>query len=162
MLFRSRPEPPSLAAEKVFLDGLFEEQPDDRRRHERENDAEREMAPFRVPPQHPERHFPNPHAVKTQHGEDRSDLDADREGVRGVARVDPEQALCDEQVAGRADRQILGDSLDDPEDEGLEIIHPSEAEPRSDRAFPGFLGADPDGVFDRKDENLAEIGRAHV
>ena len=87
--------------------------------------------------------------------QDRPDLDADRKGVRRIARVDPEQPLSDEQMPGRADWQILGESLDKSEDEGLEIVHPAETEPILDRALSGFLGADADRVFDRKDEDFS-------
>ena len=48
------------------------------------------MASFRITTEHPERHFPHAQAVEPKNGQDRPDLDADRKGVRRIARVDPE------------------------------------------------------------------------
>ena len=61
--------------------------------------------------------------VEDEHGEDGAELDGDGVGVGGVLGgvgvADAEDALGDEQVAGRADRQVLGDALDDAEHDRL-------------------------------------------
>ena len=66
--------------------------------------------------------------IEPQHGEDRAALDADGEGVRrGLGLVslgaDAHQVLGDEQVAGRADRQVFGDAFDHAEEKCLPRFH---------------------------------------
>jgi len=66
--------------------------------------------------------------IKPEHGENRPALDADRESIRRLffrrrKRADSHQPLGDNEMAGRADRQELGDAFDQTEQERLPSVH---------------------------------------
>jgi hypothetical protein len=62
-------------------------------------------------------------AVEAEHSQDRAGLDRDLVGLDRVFSVavltDVQRARQDEQVPGRADREELGESLDQPEEDRL-------------------------------------------
>src|SRR5262249_17486227 len=75
---------------------------------------------------------PQPNKIDRQQGEDRTELDKDREGIPELfARRDWAEELVDqEQVPGRRDRQELGQALDHAENDGLQEIKRHRGTPR--------------------------------
>jgi hypothetical protein len=81
-------------------------------------------------------------------------LDGNGECVGRSARVDAHHSLREQQMAGRTDGQILGETFDETEDEGLEIIHGgmvarAAGTGGSNGRVAGFVRADADGFLDR-------------
>ena len=101
--------------------------PDDDRREERQHQGDEEPAAVGVLADQALEDGDDALPVQDQHGEDGAELDGDGVGVGGVLGgagvADAEDALGDEQVAGRAHRQVLGDTLDHAEHHGLPGRH---------------------------------------
>ncbi len=65
---------------------------------------------------------PQPPEIDRQDGEDGAELDQHHEGLAEGVVVEAEEALDQQQMPGRGNRQEFGQALDDAEDEGLEKI----------------------------------------
>ena len=113
--------------EQVVLDRLLGHDAHHDRGQERHDEGDQQAAAVGVLPDQAlqDRHDPLP--VEDEHGEDGAELDGDGVGVGGVLGgvgvADAEDALGDEQVPGRADRQVLGDALDHAEHDRLPRRH---------------------------------------
>ena len=81
------------------------------------------LQPAGIATQHALHHADHARAIQTQHGEDGAGLDRDGIAIGGLLLRNAQQALCDQQMPGGADRQIFGNAFDEPEDEGLQQIH---------------------------------------
>ena len=94
---------------------------DHRRRQERQQDADDE-APRRRIGEKSERQLPQPHEIDRQQREDGAELDQHREGLAEVLVGETEEALHQQQMAGRRNRHELGEALDDAEDDRLDNV----------------------------------------
>ena len=72
--------------------------------------------------------------IQAEHRDDRARLDADGKRVRGFTVADAEQPLREQQMAGRTDRQVFRDALDQAEDERLPPVHGEAQRTRITRA----------------------------
>ena len=104
--------------EEVGLDVLAEQQPQNSRRHEGDQQIHGEASLRRIArePAHREREAP---PIFPAHRQDRTELDGDRERLLLLAG-EAQQLLGDDEMARARDRQELGESLDDAEDQRLE------------------------------------------
>ena len=106
---------------RYLLDEVVRERADHRRRQERDQHADDETARRRIA-EHAEREPPQPDEIDRQQRQDRAELDQHREGLAEIVVVEAEEVLHQQQMAGRGDRQELGQALDHAEDEGLEKV----------------------------------------
>src|SRR5262249_22115964 len=60
--------------------------------------------------------------IDRQQRQDRAELDQDREGVAEILVAEAEEMLHQQQMSGRRHRQILGQSLDEAEDDRLDDV----------------------------------------
>ena len=114
------------------LDEVVEQESGDRRgdgrRHEEPRQAAVRIGPERAIPDggKPGRHQPQPVGPEVdEQRRQRPDVEHHAERQRRDERVGPaQQVRDDDEVPGRGDRQELGESLDDPHDQGLDVdIH---------------------------------------
>ena len=104
--------------EEISLDDVVQERTQDRRREEGHDDREREAARTRIVRQADQR-SPQPAEIEHADGEDGAELDDDLEDV-GQRLRQTDDAVGEDQVAGRGDGQKLGQALDDAENGGLD------------------------------------------
>ena len=94
---------------------------DDRGGQERDQHAEDEAARSGIARQrHRDRH--SLREIDRQDGQDRAELDQHHEGLAEGVVVEAEEVLEQQQMAGRRDRQELGQPLDHAENDGLEEV----------------------------------------
>ena len=119
---QQRPGDDQRAAEHR-LDPVDQDEADHRRGQEADDDVAEEAPGFGLPPDQADQHRPEGPPVEHDHGEDRAQLDDDVEHrpARGVVA---EQFAGEDQMAGRGDRDELGDALDDAEQDDGEDRRP--------------------------------------
>ena len=108
------------------LDEVVEQNAEDRGRKEGNDDVQGESPAFGVPPEEAADHLEHAGPVEAEDREDGAALDDDVEGIRGAfARrvIEAQQARGDDEVSGRGDRQVLGDALDESQDDRLPPLH---------------------------------------
>jgi hypothetical protein len=105
------------------LDALLEEQPQHCCGHEGREHVEGHRAPRPVAPHQAEQHRLNAPRKHAQHRGDGPGLDADDVGPRGLVLRDVQEPLGEQEVPGGAHRQILGQSLNEPQDGRLHEVH---------------------------------------
>ena len=103
-----------LRVAKQGLDIVDQEQPQHRRGDEGDRDVEREAPRAGFAREQTGRDRPEGAPVEHDHGQDRAQLDDHVEG-RPLLGTVAEQLGGEDQVPGRGDRQELGQSLDDAE-----------------------------------------------
>ena len=128
MSIHSSTAPPAISVKQIdpvveqhALDEVVRERADHRRRQEREQHADDE-APRRRIGEKADRQLPQPHEIDRQQRQDRAELDQHREGLAEILVGEAEEVLDQQQVAGRRDRQELGQALDDAEDDRLDEV----------------------------------------
>ena len=98
------------------LDIVADRKADHHCRNERHEQVAHEPPCVRRSVEHSDQHLPEGPPVEDDDGEDGARLDGDVEH-RPFVRLEAQQLGGEDQVAGRRDRQIFGDPLDDAEDD---------------------------------------------
>jgi hypothetical protein len=107
----------------MLLDELVQQQSRDRRREEADKQVDVQPQAFAVPAEQPQDPLAHPAGIQSQHGEDGAGLDADGVRIRCLALRYAHRSLGKEKVTRRADRQELGETLDDPQYKRLPSLH---------------------------------------
>ncbi len=108
--------------EEVRLDRLAEEEPGRGRGKEADGERDRERYRQGIPREEPRQPREKQRAVVNDHGQDRTELDDDLEGLRTLA-VLAEQVTDEDEVTRGRDGEVFGEPLDDAEDQSHEGGH---------------------------------------
>ena len=85
--------------------------------------------------EHAEEQLPQPREIDREQSQDGAELDQDVEGLAERFVVEAEKVADQQQMAGRGDRNELGQAFDDAEEYGLDHVQRHGRAPLRDRAL---------------------------